>query len=302
MEGMASTRAPHDLVRPRTHHELMTPPTATLGRAFKTALFYLLLGGTAATFIYPFLWMAAASLKPEAEIAQLTLWSPNFSLRAYRHVISEIPIIRALFNSIFVSGTITASVLVLSSMTGYALARLRFFGRDAIFGLVLFTMLIPGQLTLIPLYILIVRLGWTDTYWALIVPGMVSGMGILVFRQFFRTIPQDLVDAARIDGCGHFRILFSMFWPLSKPALITVGIVTFIGAWNDVLWPLVVIRKWEMMTMPQMVTLFQVGGLAGAQVASQMAAAMMLALPVMVAYALFQRHFIEGLALSGLKG
>lgn len=278
------------------------PPTVTVWRVFRTAVFYLILTATAATFIYPFLWMAAASLKPEAEIARLELWSPNFSLRGYRHVISEIPIFRALFNSVFVSGSITGSVLVLSSMTGYALARLRFVGRDAIFGLVLFTMLIPGQLTLIPLYILIVRLGWTDTYWALIVPGMVSGMGILVFRQFFLTIPQDLVDAARMDGCGHFRILFSMFWPLSKPALITVGIVTFIGAWNDVLWPLVVIRKWSMMTMPQMVTLFQVGGLAGAQVASQMAAAMMLALPVMVAYALFQRHFIEGLALSGLKG
>lgn len=271
-------------------------------RFLKTVLFYVVLGAAALTFIYPFLWMAAASLKPEAEIARLELWSPNFSLRGYKHVITEIPIIRALFNSIFVSSTITASVLVFSSMVGYALARLRFAGRDAIFALVLFTMLIPGQLTLIPLYILIVRLGWTDTYWALIVPGMISGMGILIFRQFFLTIPQDLVDAARIDGCGHFRVLFSMFWPLSKPALITVGIVTFIGAWNDVLWPLVVIRKWTMMTMPQMVTLFQVGGLAGAQVASQMAAAMMLALPVMVAYALFQRHFIEGLALSGLKG
>jgi multiple sugar transport system permease protein len=187
-------------------------------------------------------------------------------------------------------------------MVGYALARLRFIGRDTIFNLVLLTMMIPGQLTLIPMYVLIVKLGWADTYKALIVPAMMSNMGIIIFRQFFMSLPQELVDAARIDGCSDYEILFKIFWPLSKPSLVTVGITTFIGSWNEVLWPLIVIRKWDMMTMPQMVTLFSVGGLAGAQVAAEMAAATMLALPVVIAYLFFQNYFIESLALSGIKG
>ncbi|HAI87771.1 MAG TPA: sugar ABC transporter permease [Firmicutes bacterium] len=271
-------------------------------RNLTKALGYILLTIAALTFIYPFLWMASASLKPENEIGTLALISRNFSLRGYSAVFKQIPIGRALFNSGFVSITSTASVLVLSSMVGYALARLRFVGRDSIFNLVLLTMMIPGQLLLIPMYILVVRLGWTDSYRALIIPALISNMGIIVFRQFFKSLPQDLVDAARIDGCSDYRILFQIFWPLSKPVLITVGIITFIGSWNEVLWPLIVIRRWSMMTMPQMVTLFHVGGLAGAQVAAEMAAAMMLALPVIVAYLFFQRYFIESLALSGIKG
>lgn len=273
-----------------------------MAKAIRAALLYTVLTASALTFIYPFLWMASSSLKPESEIGSLGLWSSNFSLRGYYLVFNQIPIARALFNSLFVSSAITGSILVFSSMVGYALARLRFIGRDLIFGLVLVTMMIPGQLTLIPLYVLVVGLKWTDTYQALIVPGMISNMGILVFRQFFRSLPKDLVDAARIDGCSDLRILFSIFWPLSKPVLITVGIITFIGSWNEVLWPLIVIRKWTLMTMPQMVTLFSVGGLAGAQVAAEMAAAMLLALPVILAYCVFQKYFIESIALSGIKG
>ncbi|HNY68204.1 MAG TPA: carbohydrate ABC transporter permease, partial [Bacillota bacterium] len=186
-------------------------------RNLTRALGYILLTVAALTFIYPFLWMASASLKPENEIGTLALISKNFSVRGYRAVFRQIPIARALFNSGLVSITATASVLVLSSMVGYALARLRFLGRDSILNLVLLTMMIPGQLLLIPMYILVVRLGWTDSYRALIIPAMISNMGIIVFRQFFRSLPQDLIDAARIDGCSDYRILFQIFWPLSKP-------------------------------------------------------------------------------------
>ncbi|MEA4883702.1 MAG: carbohydrate ABC transporter permease [Clostridia bacterium] len=273
-----------------------------MGKAAKKVLMYAALTVAALSFIYPFLWMASASLKPENEIGSLNLLSRSFSLRGYQAVFKQIPIARALLNSVFVSVVSTTSILVFSSMVGYALSRLRFIGRDVVFNMVLVTMMIPGQLTLIPLYVLIVRLGWADTYKALIVPAMMSNMGILVFRQFFRSLPQDLVDAARIDGCSDLRILFQIFWPISKPTIITVGLISFIGSWNEVLWPLMVIRKWNMMTMPQMVTLFHVGGLSGAQVAAEMAAAMMLALPVVLAYLFFQRYFIESLALSGIKG
>ncbi|MGE5550105.1 MAG: carbohydrate ABC transporter permease [Bacteroidota bacterium] len=269
---------------------------------FKRIALYLGLTFAALTFIYPFLWMASASLKPENEIGNLALLSRNFSFRAYYFVFHQIPIARAFFNSLFVSTSITLSVLVFSSMVGYALARLKFIGRDFVLGLVLMTMMVPGQLTLIPLYVLVVRFGWLNSYQALIAPGMISTTAILIFRQFFLGLPQELVDAARMDGCSDRRILFRLFWPLAKPALITVGIITFIGTWNDVLWPLMTIREWKKMTMPQMVTLFQVGGLANAQVAATMAAAMLLALPVILAYLFFQRYFIESMALSGIRG
>jgi len=170
------------------------------------------------------------------------------------------------------------------------------------FILIIFTMMIPFQLTLLPLYVLMVKFHWTDSYWALIVPGMMSGFGVLLFRQFFQTIPQSLIDAARVEGLNDLQILFRIVWPLSKPVLITVGIITFMNTWNEVLWPLVVIRNQALMTMPQTVTIFAVGGMAEAQLGAKLAAATLLALPVIIAYAFFQRYFIESMASSGLKG
>ncbi|GAI31457.1 unnamed protein product [marine sediment metagenome] len=131
--------------------------------------------------------------------------------------------------------------------------------------------MIPFQITLIPLYVLMVKLGWTDTYQALIVPGMISAFGILLFRQYFKAFPQSIIDAARMDGCSDLGILYRIIWPNSIPALVTVGIITFMNTWNNVLWPLVVIRKTSFMTMPQMVALFTVGGQAESQIGPQLA-------------------------------
>jgi multiple sugar transport system permease protein len=128
-----------------------------------------------------------------------------------------------------------------------------------------------------------------------------NALGILLFRQHFKTIPQDLIEAARIDGCGELHILFRILWPNSVPALITVGILTFMATWNEVLWPLIVIRKEALMTMPQMVTLFAVGGRAESQLGAKLAAATLLAIPVLIAYTFFQRYFIQSMASSGLK-
>ena len=184
----------------------------------KRLLFYSALTIGAVTFIYPFLWMAAATLKPEYEIPQLSLLGSRITLQSYRLVLEKIPILRALFNSLFVSISVTTSVLIFSSMVGYALSRLKFRGRELIFTIVLFTMMIPFQITLIPMYVLIVKFGWTDTYTALIVPYMINAFAIILFRQFFKAIPQDIIDAARIDGCSELRILFRIVWPLSVPA------------------------------------------------------------------------------------
>ncbi|HOT97969.1 MAG TPA: carbohydrate ABC transporter permease [bacterium] len=268
----------------------------------KRGIAYLILILGAVVFLYPFLWMVAATLKPEMEIPSFGLLPSHVSLASYEQVFAKIPLLRALINSLVVSFSITASVLFFGSMVGYALSRLRFRGRELMVMAILFTMMIPFQLTMIPLYILMVKLHWTDTYLALIVPGMMSGFGILLFRQFFQSVPQSLIDAARVDGLSDMQILFRIIWPLSRPILITVGIITFMNTWNDVLWPLIVIRDQSIMTMPQMVTIFAVSGMAEAQLGVKLAAATLLALPVIVAYAFFQRYFIESLASTGLKG
>jgi multiple sugar transport system permease protein len=265
----------------------------------KKLVLYLILVCAAVSFIYPFLWMAYISLRPAG---QSDFLSCIFTLQNYKAVFREIPIGRALLNSVIVAASTTASVLFFSSLVGYALAKLRFSGRETVFMVVLLTMMIPGQLTLIPLYTLIVRLGWIDSYPALVASVMISAMGILIFRQTFMSVPDDLLEAARMEGCGELRILTSIFWPLSKPAMVTVGLITFMNSWNEVLWPMMVVRRQEMMTMPQMVTMFSVGGQSGGALGVEMAASMLLIIPILAAYVFFQRYFIEGIASTGIKG
>ena len=268
----------------------------------KTSLKYAILIIGAVVFAYPFLWMIAGSLKPELEITSLGLLSDNYSLHSYEQVVTKIPIGRALLNSLLVSLATTVSVVLFGSMVGYALAKLRFLGRNTLYLLILFTMMIPFQITMIPQYILIVKLGWTDTYLSLTAPTMMSAFGIVLFRQFFMSVPQALIDAARIDGCTEWGILFKLIWPLSRPVVVTVGLLTFMTSWNEVLWPLMAVRERTLMTMPQLVTIFTIGGEAETQLGSLLAAAMLLSLPVTVAYAFFQRYFIESMASTGLKG
>jgi multiple sugar transport system permease protein len=263
---------------------------------------YLLLIIGAIVFAYPFLWMISGSLKPEMEIDGLSLWSNHFTVASYVRVLTTIPIARSFFNSLLVSSSVTFSVIVFGSMVGYALAKLRFLGKTVLYVIILFTMMIPFQITLIPQYVMMVKLGLVDTYLSLIMPTMMSGFSIVLFRQFFMNIPPALLDAARLDGCSEIRILFRLIWPLSRPVIITVGILTFMTSWNEVLWPLIVVRNQNLMTMPQLVTIFVIGGEAASQLGSLLAAATLLALPVVLAYIFFQRYFIESMASTGLKG
>ena len=268
----------------------------------KKFVFYTILILGALVFLYPFLWMLAGTLKPEIEIPNLNIIPHHLTFQSYKNVFFKIPILRSFFNSVFVSVSVTSSVLFFGSMVGYSLARLNFRGKNLIYTIILFTMMVPFQITLIPNYILMTKFHFTDTYWALILPGMLSAFGILLFTQFFKGIPNELLDAARIDGCSEFSVLFKIVWPLSKPVVITVGILTFMANWNSVLWPLIVIRQRALMTMPQLVTIFVVGGQAEGQLGTKLAAATLLALPVIFLYSFFQRYFIESMATSGLKG
>ncbi len=267
----------------------------------KKILFYLLLSICAFSFLYPFLWMVSASLSAERSINHVTLLPISFTFDHYLKLFVNIPIWGSFRNSLFVATLVTFGVLVFSSMAGYALARHRFKGRNLLFYFLLFTMTLPFQLTLIPNYILMVEFGWTNSFAALIFPGLLNAFAILLFRQHFLSIPQDLIDAARIDGCNEFRILFQILWPVSMPTLITVGIITFMTTWTDVLWPIIVIREEKLMTMPQLVTLFAVGGRAMGQIGMKLASATLLALPIIIAYMIFQKHFIQSMAASGQK-
>jgi ABC-type glycerol-3-phosphate transport system permease component len=267
----------------------------------KKILLYTILTTSALVFIYPFYWMIMASLSPEMDLATLTLFPSELTLENYRMMFSKIPIGRALFNSIFVTSVNTGMSLIFCSMVGYALARMEFRGRNLIFFIIIFTMTLPFQITLIPNYIVMVKLRWVDTYLSLIIPFMVNTFAILMFRQAFKGLPQAIIDAARIDGCGELRIIFTILWPNIKPTIITVGILAFMASWNEVLWPLIVIREEKLMTLPQLVTLFSVGGRAEAQNGVKLASAVFLAAPIIIAYFIFQKHFIQSMASTGLK-
>ncbi|MFH1195692.1 MAG: carbohydrate ABC transporter permease [bacterium] len=267
----------------------------------KKILFYILLTAGAVSFLYPFIWMLGASLSPENEISGLFLFPSKITFGSYIQMFEKIPIGKAFINSMIVSCSVTALVLVFGSMVGYALSRLQFKGRDSIFYIIIFTMTLPFQITLIPQYILIVKFGWVDSYAGLIIPYVMNAFAIIMFRQYFKSLPQDLIDAARIDGCNELQIIFRILWPNSVPALVTIGIITFMASWNEVLWPLIVIRDENLMTMPQLVTLFAVGGRAESQLGVKLASATVLALPIIIAYLFFQKYFIQSMASSGLK-
>jgi ABC-type glycerol-3-phosphate transport system permease component len=264
-------------------------------------LLYTALSIAALTFIYPFIWMIGASFTPMNEAGAMVLWPAHPTWNNFKLMIERIPIGRSLINSLLVALLTTSLVLFTGSVVGYALAKIQFRGRQLIFYVIVFTMSLPFQVTLIPNYITMVNLRLVDTFIALIIPFAVSAFAILMFRQAFQGLPQALIDAARIDGCNETGIIFRILWPNIKPTIVTVAILSFIGSWNEVLWPLIVVRNEKLMTMPQLVTLFAVGGRADGQLGVKIAAAVLLALPVMIAFLFFQKHFIQSMASTGLK-
>ncbi|MEP6927451.1 MAG: carbohydrate ABC transporter permease [Ginsengibacter sp.] len=275
--------------------------SSSSGKGWDVALLYVALSIAALTFIYPFIWMIGASFAPIHEVGTMTLWPAHPTWNNFKSMIEKIPIGRSLVNSLFVAVITTALVIITGSVVGYALAKMQFKGRQFIFYVIVFTMSLPFQVTLIPNYITMVNLRLVDTFFALIIPFAVSAFAILMFRQAFQGLPQALIDAARLDGCNETGIIFRILWPNIKPTIVTVAILSFIGSWNEVLWPLIVVRNEKLMTMPQLVTLFAVGGRADSQLGVKIAAAVLLALPVMIAFLFFQKHFIQSMASTGLK-
>lgn len=263
-------------------------------------LYALLIVG-AVIMLLPFVWMVSASLKPQAEIFQFPgeLLPRQPTLAAYADVWERIPFARFFLNSVVFAGGVTLISLLLDSLAAYALARLQFRGREVFFWLVLIVLMVPFQITLIPLFLTVFSFGWLDTYQGLIVPRATNAFGIFMLRQFFLSLPRDLDDAARIDGAGEFRIYWQIVLPLSLPALATLGVFHYMYNWNDLLWPLIITTATEMRTLPAGLTLFM--GSHVVEHAVLMAGATISLIPLAVAFVLAQRYFVRGVVMSGLK-
>jgi multiple sugar transport system permease protein len=266
-------------------------------------LLWIVLAIGAVLMIAPFYWSIITSFKTQSEIVAFPpTWFPkNFTLE---HWISLGDLSTGSFpvffrNSIFISTTVTVLVLFTSSITGYVFAKMNFRWRDKIFYAVLAMMVVPFSITLIPSYALMVKFGWIDSYWALIVPILFNPFGIFLMRQFMHTIPDELLDAARIDGASELQIFFKIIIPLCKSGLSALGIFEFIAQWDSFLWPLVILQDVDKYTIP--LGLAQFRGLTGIHVGPLCAAATAAVIPVLIVYFFAQKSFIEGITLSGMR-
>jgi len=261
---------------------------------------FLVLG--AFLFAVPFLWMVLTSLKPLADIyaMPLSLFGTRIAWSNYADAWTFLPFGRFLFNSLFVSSTVMVLAVLTSSLAAYAFARISWKGRDLVFLLYLGTLMIPAQVTVIPLYLLMNMLGWRGTYLGLILPVSFTAFGTFLLRQFFLTIPYELEESGRIDGCSTFMLYSRIIMPMSKPALATLAIFTFIGQWKNFLWPLIIVSRDELKTITLGLQMFV--GQYATDWSVLMAAATMAIVPSILMFVFFQRYLVSGIALTGMGG
>ena len=258
----------------------------------------------ALVMVAPVALVFVTAFKPDAEIIHFrSIFPENWTLENLAEIFQspeEIPILRWLFNSIVISSTVTFLVVAVDSLAAYALARLHLPAKRIVFFLIVGTLMVPGQILLVPVYLIFNWLRWLDTPWALIIPPGAGAFGVFLLHQFFLGIPRELEDAASIDGCSKLGIYWHVILPLSKPALATLGIFTFVASWNNFLGPLVFLDSVDKYTLPVGIALFQTSYYS--EYGLTLAASLICTLPVLIAFLLFQKHIIKGLALTGLKG
>lgn len=273
----------------------------TPSSAARATITWVYLGIVAIVAIVPFIWMLSGSFRTEHDLFgnPASLLPSSFSLHGYIGIWQQLPFLRQLVNSFIFAGVTTFLTLVFDSMCAYALARIKFAGRNVVFVLILLTLMVPFQVTLIPVFIELFHFGWLNTYQGLILPRATSAFGIFLFRQSFITIPRELDEAARIDGAGHLRIYWRVILPLAKPAIATVAVLNFMNLWNDLLWPLVITSDQHMLTLPAGLTLF--GGQHITDHAVLLAGATISIIPLAIGFIFAQRYFVAGLTTSGLK-
>ncbi len=262
----------------------------------------ILLSLVALLFLVPIIWMLLSALKPSAEVFTTppTLFGSEVKFSNFVEAWNYLPFGRFILNTVFVAGIGTLITLVASAMSGYAFARLNFRFRGGLFVLYLSTLIVPQEVIVIPMFLVMQRLGWVNSYQALILPWAFTAFGTFLLRQFFLTIPRELEEAAKIDGCGHIRILSSIIIPISAPALAVLAVFTFISYWNSFLWPLIIINDTAKMTVPLGLDLFL--GQQGQRWELLMAAATISMVPTVILVLALQKYLVRGIALSGLGG
>lgn len=270
-------------------------------KAYKKIPLYLVLTLLLIVSVFPFIFMVLISFQTITELFGYPpkLIPSSLSLENYKAVFRALPFARQFFNSVFVAVSVTLAQLLFSSLTGYTLAKLRFPGRSVFFALILATMMIPYTARLIPTFLVIVQFGWINTYQALIMPGIMSAFGIFLMRQFMLSIPDDLINAARIDGASEFRIYAQVILPSAKPILATLAILTFNWSWSDFMWPLVVTSKMEMRTLTVGLSILQGEHVSDWNVI--LAAATMVFVPVLIIFCFLQKYYVRGIALTGIR-
>jgi multiple sugar transport system permease protein len=278
------------------------PTVHSIRSFFSAMLLYGLLAVGIVLTLLPLLWMLAASLMPpgEANSYPPRLWPSAITFEHYAALFTRLDLARYLLNSTLLAGAVTLIALFVNSMAGYAFAKFRFRFRDQLFQSLLGAMVIPAQVAMLPLFLLLKQFGLINTYWGVIVPGMASIFGIFLIRQYLLAVPDSLLDAARMDGAGEFRIYWSLVLPLCRPILVTLAIFTFLGAWNDFMWPLIVLTDSSRYTLP--VALANLLGEHVQDTELMMAGSVLTVLPVMLLFVVLQKYYIAGIMLGGMKG
>ncbi len=271
-------------------------------RTPRTAPAYVVLTLLSVTMLFPFLWMLLSSFKDATQIFEMRLLPSAPTLANYVYIFtsrnSQFP--QWFLNSAIVGVSTTISVLFFDSLVGYTLAKFRFPGRRIVFLLIISTLMIPTEMLVIPWYALARALKWVNTYWGIMFPGMISAFGVFLMRQFMGTMPDDLIDAARVDGKGEMRIFLTVALPLVTPALAILAIFNFIGNWNAFLWPLIAVARPKMFTLP--VGLANFSGEAGSNWHYIMTGATVSMAPLVIVFLIFQKQIVKGIAMTGLKG
>ena len=273
-----------------------------INKKIKTAINYTFLVFCSSLMMFPFAWMILTSLKPSGEVlsSKIELFGSRIEWSNYSTAWNYLPFGQFMLNSLYVAVIGTLITLATSSMAAYAFSRLRFKGRDSLFGLYLTTLMIPQQVIIIPLFLMMNKMGWTNSYASLIVPWAFTAYGTFLMRQFYLTLPYELDEAARIDGCGHMGVFLRILIPQLKPALVTLAVITFLGYWNGLLWPLVILNQETMWTLPIGLQMFM--GQYGTEWNLLMAATTITTIPGFIIFVFAQKYYVQGISMSGMGG
>lgn len=286
----------------------VTVSKARTGRQFRRLLrstvIHLLLAAGGIVWIVPFVWMVSTSFK---HLSQVFVYPPEFIPNPwiwtnYPKAVASGPFLNWVFNSFRIAILVTVGQLFTCSLAGYAFARLRFPGRDAMFLIYLATMMVPAHVTIIPVFVMMNRLRWVDTPLPLIIPALTSAWGTFLFRQFYLTLPSELEDAAKIDGCSYFRIYTQILGPLTKPVFAILAVFTFMGQWNDLFGPLIYLQTKTAKTLTVGLLQFRADYQGLNQWGIMMAGLTLSVLPILILFVVAQKYFVQGIALTGIKG